>query len=77
MRPQNVVVSAHLDFLSRARFDDPISSDARTREIRLRHKSENRIIAVGYTTHCALDDDFKPVKVPDPFRSVIRKFEGS
>ena len=82
---ENVVVSAHLDFISPARLDDPISIDVRTQEIRessftfefrLRHGSANRIIAVGYTIHCALDDDFKPMKVPDPFRSVIGQFEG-
>lgn len=82
---ENVVVSAHLDFKSPARLDDPIIIDVCTREIRkasftfdfrLRHKGRNRVVAVGYTTHCALDDDFRPMPVPERFRSIISEFEG-
>lgn len=89
MRPiqafENVVVSAHLDFKSPARLDDPILIDVRTREIknssftfdfRLRHKQANRLLALGYTTHCALTDDFTPTRVPDAFREVVVAFEG-
>lgn len=82
---ENVVVAAHLDFRSPARLDDQILIDVRTREIRrcsftfdfrLRHKRENRVVAVGYTTHCAIDDAFAPLSVPAHFRETIAGFEG-
>lgn len=82
---ENVVVAAHLDFRSPARLDDPLLIDVRTREIRrasftfdfrIRNKRENRVVASGYTTHCALDDDFAPMSVPDTFRQTIAAFEG-
>ena len=81
---ENVVVAAHLDFKAPARLDDCIRIDVLTREIatssftfdfRLRSKSKNRVIAEGYTTHVAIDDAFKPIPVPDPFREVIAAFE--
>jgi len=81
----NVVVSAHLDFKSPARLDDPLIVDVRVREVRsssftfdfrIRHKQENRLVAVGHTVHCAIDDDFRPTPVPDAFRAVIARFEG-
>ena len=59
--------------------------DVRTREIgrssftfefRLRHARHNRLVAEGYTTHCAVDDDFAPIPVPDEFREIIAQFEG-
>lgn len=80
----NVVVSAHLDFKSPARLDDPLIVDVRVREIRsssftfefrIRHKQENRVVALGYTVHCAIDSDFKPCPVPESFRSIIARFE--
>ncbi len=80
----NVVVSAHLDFKSPARLDDQLIIDVRMREIRnasftfdfrLRHKKENRLVALGYTTHCAIDEKFKPVPVPTLFRDTIARFE--
>ncbi len=80
----NVVVAAHLDFKSPARLDDCIRIDVRTREIRhssftfefrLRNKSTNRVIADGYTTHCAVDGAFNPISVPDKFRETIGAFE--
>lgn len=82
---ENVVVSAHLDFKSPARLDDPLVIDVRTREIkrtsftfafRIRHKRENRLVAEGYTTHCAVDDAMQPIPVPEDFRTVIADFEG-
>jgi acyl-CoA thioester hydrolase len=81
----NVVVAAHLDFKSPARLDDPLVIDVRMREIksasftfefRIRHRQQNRLVAVGYTTHCAIDPQFKPTPVPDAFRAVIARFEG-
>lgn len=82
---ENVVVSAHVDFKSPARFDDPLTIDVRISEIRessftfefaIRHRQKNRLVATGYTTHVAIDDDFKPMHVPEPFRKVITEFEG-
>lgn len=82
---ENVVVSAHVDFHSPARLDDPLTIDVRVAEIknssfrfefRIRHRIENRRVAVGYTTHCALGDDFKPIRVPDAFREVVARYEG-
>ena len=81
---ENVVVSAHLDFKAPARLDDCVTIDVRTREIknssftfefRLRNKSTNRTIARGTTTHCAIDENFKPIEVPEHFREIIAAFE--
>ena len=81
----NVVVSAHLDFKSPARLNDVLRIDVRTREIKsssftfdfqIRHKRENRLIAAGYTTHCAIGEDYRPIPVTDPFRTAIAGFEG-
>ena len=81
---ENVVVAAHLNFKSPARLDDCITIDVCTREIkkssftfefRLRNKSTNRVIATGYTTHCAIDETFVPIDVPEQFREVIAAFE--
>ena len=82
---ENVVVAAHLDFRSPARLDDQLVIDVRTREIgrcsftfefRIRQKKTNQRVAEGYTIHCALDDEFKPMAVPTEFRDVIASFEG-
>lgn len=82
---ENVVVSAHLDFKAPARFDDPLIIDVRVAEIRhasftfkfrIRHKGRNRVVAEGTTTHCAIDDDFQPMAVPEYFRETITSFEG-
>lgn len=81
---ENVVASAHLDFRSPARLDDPLTIDVRMREIggssftfafEIRHRQENRLVADGYTTHVAISDGFEPMPVPDDFREVIAKFE--
>lgn len=82
---ENVVVSAHCDFKSPARLHDSLVIDVRTREIRtssftfefrIRHKQENRLVATGYTTHCAIDDSFGVMKVPESFRKVLGEYEG-
>jgi acyl-CoA thioester hydrolase len=82
---QNVVVSAHLDFKSPARLNEKLIIDIRTHKIkkasftfefRIRHKSENRLVATGHTTHCAIDDQYRPIPVSDHFRKVISSFEG-
>ena len=82
---ENVVVAAHLDFKSPARLDESLLIDVRTREIRhasftfdfrIRHKQENRMVAIGYTTHCCIDENFDPQEVPISFREVISAYEG-
>lgn len=82
---ENVVVAAHLDFKSPARLHDLLSIDVCTRSIgkssftfgfRIRHKQENRVIALGYTTHCAIDENFKPIEVPESFRDTISRYEA-
>lgn len=82
---ENVVVSAHLDFRSPARLDERLVIDVRTREInrcsftfafRIRHKKTNNIVAEGYTTHCAVDDEMKPAPVPEEFRQEIAQYEN-
>jgi len=82
---ENVVVQAHLDFRSPARLHDLLTIDVCTAEIRsssftfgfrIRHRKENRVVAVGHTTHCAIGDDFRPIPVPDHFRDVVARFEG-
>ena len=82
---ENVVAAAHLDFRSPARLDEPLTIDVCVREIgetsftfgfTIRHKQENRLVATGYTTHVAIDDAFRPTRVPDDFRTVIARFEG-
>lgn len=82
---ENVVVSAHVDCNAPARLDDEITIDVRTKSIggasftfdfRLRNKRSNALIATGYTTHCAIDEDFRPMRVPEEFRHVIGAFEG-
>ena len=67
----NVVVAAHLDFRAPAELHDVLAIDVRTRAIsnasftfdfRIRKKRSNVVVATGYTTHCALDDDFRPMR---------------
>ncbi len=81
----NVVVCAHLDFRSPARLNEILRIDVRTQEIRsssftfefrIRHKRENRLIAMGYTIHCAIGDDYLPIPVTGNFRRTISAFEG-
>ena len=81
---ENVVVSAHMDFKSPAHLDDQLIIDVRTKEIRrsafifdfrIRQKRNNKLVGIGNTVHCALDDQFKPIAVPDSFRKTIAEFE--
>ena len=80
----NVVVGAHLDFLYPARLHDLLAIDVCTREIGnasftfdfcIRDKRSNVLVARGYTTHCAVDAEFRPIHVPEAFREVIGRFE--
>ncbi|MEM7203888.1 MAG: thioesterase family protein [Planctomycetota bacterium] len=81
---ENVVVAAHLDFRTPARLHDVLAIDVCVREIRrasfafgfrIRNKRSNVTVAEGYTTHCAIDTEFKPMAVPEPFRTKIAQFE--
>lgn len=84
---ENVVVSAHVDFKSPARFDDVLTVAARlapiekgkrsfTFEFRITHKKTNRLVALGHTTHCAIDSAYHPISVPEDFRITVGAFEG-
>lgn len=82
----NLVRKAGCEFLSPARFDDPLVIQVRIAEIGrtsfrfeflIRHKIENRLVATGESVHVAIDDDtFRPMAVPEDFRHVIAGFEG-
>lgn len=83
----SVMVNTACDFVSPARFDDLLVVKARisrighssfTFEFLIYNKRENRLVAVGETTQVVLDEGgWKPKPVPEEFRKVIRKYEGS
>jgi acyl-CoA thioester hydrolase len=83
----NVVVNSTCDFISPARFDDPLVVKVRIADIGnssfqfeflVYHKRENRLVAKGKTVHVAIDSaTWKPIRVPDEFRKIIRTFEGT
>ncbi len=82
----NVVARAALDFKSPARFEDPLVVKVRIAEIRrssfrfdfrIEHKEQARVVATGESVHVAIDGrTFRPLRVPDSFRKVVRAFEG-
>ena len=81
---ENVVVAAHLDFRSPARLHDVLKIEVRVGEIRtsslrfafrIRDRHSNRLVAEGYTVHCAISDEFQPVPIPAAFRSVVDRYE--
>ena len=81
---ENVVVAAHLDFRSPARLHDVLKIEVRIAEIRtssvrfefrIRDRRSNAVVAEGYTVHCAIGDDFRPVPIPDSFRRVVERYE--
>ena len=84
---RSALVHADADFLSPAKFDDELVVRARisaigrssiTFEFLATHKKENRAVATGKTVIVVLDPDtWKPKTVPEDFREIIRKFEGS
>jgi acyl-CoA thioester hydrolase len=81
----NTIVRAEADFKSPARFDDLLTVFARipeigrssfTFEFEARHRAENRLVARGRTVHVAVDSrTWRPIRVPEPFREALRKFE--
>lgn len=84
---QSVVRSTKCDFESTARFNDPLIIHVRIAEIKnssfrfefiIYHKRDNRLVAKGDSVHVALDGQtWKPARVPETFRGIIRKFEGA
>jgi len=40
------------------------------------NKRSRELVATGKLTLCWLDEDFSPVRIPEAFREVVRKFEG-
>jgi acyl-CoA thioester hydrolase len=84
---ENLVARATCNFRSPARFDDPLVIGVRVAEIghtsfrfefRIVHKRENRLIAEGESVHVAIDPaTWRPMEVPQSFREVIRRFEGT
>ncbi|MBI4565934.1 MAG: acyl-CoA thioesterase [Planctomycetes bacterium] len=83
----NVIAHADADFRSPARFDDELVVHARIAEIgrtsltfefAIVHRRENRLVAEGKTVHVILDEaTWRPIPVPESFRAVVRKFEGT
>jgi len=80
----NVVVAAHLDFRAPARLHDLLKIEVRVAEIRttsirfsfrILNRRSNVLVAEGHTVHCAIDDEFRPVPVPDSFRQTIDRYE--
>ncbi|MFO0980167.1 MAG: thioesterase family protein [Planctomycetota bacterium] len=82
----NVVASAHCDFESPARFDDPLVVHVRVAaigrtsfrfEFAITHKQQARVVATGHTVHVAVDlCTGRPMPVPDGFRVPVERFEG-
>ncbi len=81
------IVHASADFRSPARFDDVLVVRARISEIggthftfefEVAHKREGRPVATGKTVHVSIDGKtWRPVRVPEEFRKLIRGFEGA
>ena len=43
-----------------------------TFEFRIRNKRSNAIVAKGYTTHCAIDGSYQPMRVPGEYAITVR-----
>jgi acyl-CoA thioester hydrolase len=81
----NLVRKVECDFVSPARFDDLLVIHVRLAEIKtssfrfeflIKHKVDNRTVAHGQSVHVAVDDaTFRPIRVPDDFRTRIQSFE--
>ncbi len=79
------VVNAQLNFLSPARYNDILLLHVRVARIGktsytfhflIQDKRSPRVIATGQLTLAWLGQDFKPVPIPEEFRSAIEAFEG-
>jgi acyl-CoA thioester hydrolase len=79
------VVAQEATFHSPARYNDILVLHARiahigntsyTLHFLVTNKRSRRLVATGTLTLCWLDDAFTPMRVPEAFREIVRKFEG-
>lgn len=79
------VVAAHLNFHAPARYNDILVVHVRlarvgetsyTFHFLMVDKRKPREIATGALTLAWLDDAFRPMQIPEEFRTAIRAFEG-
>jgi len=77
------LVTAHVDYLSRARYDDRLTVSARVAmagkakvrfDVEIRHVDDGRAVARGYTVHAITTVEGKPIRPPAWLVDVI---EGS
>ena len=83
----NLIVHTAADFRSPARFDDVLLVHTRIRKIgdssvtfefRVELKPDGRLVAEGDSVHSFIDSKtWKPHRVPEQFRKIVRKFEGT
>ena len=83
----NLIVHTSADFRSPARFDDVLlvrvrvarfGESSATFEFRAELKADGRLVAEGRSVVAFIDSKtWKPSRVPDPFRQVVKAFEGS
>jgi len=74
------LVAAHVDYLSRARYDDRLivtasvarEGKARLRfDVEIRHAVADRVVARGYTVHAVTGAEGKPIRPPQWLVDVI------
>lgn len=79
------VVAQRANFHSPARYNDSLVIHVRmariggtsyTLHFLIARKRTRELVSTGDLTLAWLDDDFKPVSVPEDFRAAIRAFEG-
>ena len=80
------VVSQHANFHAPARYNENLSIHVRmahigttsyTMHFLMIRKRTREVVSTGALTLAWLDDDFRPMRVPDTFRETIAAFEGS
>jgi acyl-CoA thioester hydrolase len=78
------VAEAHCRYLSAARFDDEITVATSVSEANYRFVTFDyaisvgeRPIANGWTRHVFLNREFRPVRVPEKYRSLFENSTGS
>lgn len=79
------VVAAETRFHAPARYNDRLLIDVRMAHVGdtsytfhfvISQRRSRALLATGAMTLVWLDDAFRPIRVPDGFREVIRRFEG-
>ena len=79
------VVHQEVHFHSPARYNDivvvhvrmaRIGTTSYTFQFLLQQKRTRDVVATGCLTLAWLDDDFKPMRIPDAFRETVKAFEG-